>query len=41
MLTSKAKLFAKATTKLGLLTTLAILSMAAVPFAGWLPPAIR
>ena len=34
MLTSKAKLFAKATTKLGLLTTVAILSMAAVPFAG-------
>jgi hypothetical protein len=34
MLTSKAKLFAKATTKLGLLTTVAAVWMAAVPFAG-------
>jgi hypothetical protein len=34
MSTSKAKLSAKATTKLGLATTVAILSMAAVPFAG-------
>jgi hypothetical protein len=34
MLTSKAKLFAKATAKLGLLTTVAAVWMAAVPFAG-------
>jgi hypothetical protein len=34
MLTSKAKLFAKATTKLGLATTVAVLWMAAVPIAG-------
>jgi hypothetical protein len=34
MLTSKAKLFAKTTTKLGLATTVAVLWMAAVPFAG-------
>jgi len=34
MLTSKAKSFAKATTKLGLATTVAVLWMAAVPFAG-------
>ena len=34
MLISKAKLFAKATTKLGLLTTVAAVWMAAVPFAG-------
>ena len=34
MLTSKAKLFAKATTKLGLAATVAVLWMAAVPFAG-------
>jgi len=33
MLTLKAKLFAKATTKLGLATTVAVLWMAAVPFA--------
>jgi len=34
MLISKAKLFAKATAKLGLLTTVAAVWMAAVPFAG-------
>lgn len=34
MLTSKAKLFSKATAKLGLLTTVAAVWMAAVPFAG-------
>lgn len=34
MLTSKAKLFAKATAKLGLLTTVAAVWMAAAPFAG-------
>jgi hypothetical protein len=34
MLTSKAQLFAKATTKLALATTVAALWMAAVPFAG-------
>jgi hypothetical protein len=34
MLTSKPKLFAKATTKLGLATTVAVVWMAAVPFAG-------
>jgi hypothetical protein len=34
MLTSKAKLSAQATTKLGLATTIAALSIAAVPFAG-------
>jgi hypothetical protein len=34
MLTSKAQPFAKATTKLGLATTVAVLWMAAVPFAG-------
>jgi hypothetical protein len=34
MLTSKAKLFAKATTKLGLATTIAVLWMAAGPIAG-------
>jgi hypothetical protein len=34
MLTSKAKLFAKATTKLGLATTVAVVWMAALPFAG-------
>jgi hypothetical protein len=41
MLTSKAKLFANTTTKLGLATTIAVLWMAAVPFAARLPPAIR
>ena len=34
MSTSKPKLFAKATTKLGLATTVAVLRMAAVPIAG-------
>ena len=34
MLTSKAKLLAKATTKLGLATTVAALCMAAAPFVG-------
>jgi hypothetical protein len=34
MLTSKAKLCARATTKLGLATTVAAVWMAAVPFAG-------
>jgi hypothetical protein len=34
MLISKAKLFARATAKLGLLTTVAAVWMAAVPFAG-------
>ncbi len=34
MLSSKVKSFAKATTKLGLATTVAALWMAAVPFAG-------
>jgi len=34
MLTSKAKLFAKATTNLGLATTVAVVWMAAVPIAG-------
>ena len=34
MLTSKAKLFAKATTRLGLATAVAVLWMAAVPIAG-------
>ena len=34
MLTSKAKLFAKATTKLGLATAVAVLWLAAVPIAG-------
>jgi len=34
MLSSKVKLFAKATTRLGLATTDAALWMAAVPFAG-------
>jgi hypothetical protein len=34
MLTSKAKLFAEATAKLGLLTTVAVVWMAAVPFVG-------
>jgi len=34
MSTSKAKLFAKATTKLVLATTVAVVWMAAVPFAG-------
>ena len=37
MLTSKPKLFAKATTKLGLATTVAVLWMAAVPIAGAAP----
>jgi hypothetical protein len=34
MLTSKAKLSAQARTKVGLATTIAALSIAAVPFAG-------
>ena len=34
MLSSKVKSFARATTKLGLATTVAALWMAAVPFAG-------
>ena len=34
MSTSKPKLFAKATTKLGLVTTVAVVWMVAVPFAG-------
>ena len=34
MLSSKVKSFAKATTRLGLATTVAALWMAAVPFAG-------
>ena len=37
MLTSKPKLFAKAMTKLGLATTVAVLWMAAVPIAGAAP----